>query len=89
MPLLSSPAIYDGKELRLLESVPCSEPYRVVATFVAPVTAGKTDEPELSRCWASFGAWQDETPAETIIETIYKVLALGLNDRIYNHQLFA
>lgn len=62
MPLISIPAVFDGTTIRLLEAVPFHEPYRVMVTFVEPVRAA-TDEPDLTRFWASFGAWRTD-PAE-------------------------
>jgi hypothetical protein len=68
MPLISVPAVYDGKTIRLLEAVPFQEPYRVMVTFVEPVTAAP-DDPDRSAFWASFGAWH-ETPGEPALETL-------------------
>jgi len=36
MPLVSVPAIYDGRHVRLLEAAPVHGPYRVLVTFVEP-----------------------------------------------------
>ena len=40
MPLVSVPAIYDGKHVRLLEEAPVEDTYRVLVTFAEP-TSGK------------------------------------------------
>jgi hypothetical protein len=68
MPLISIPAIADGKTITLLEAVPFPEPYRVMVTFVEPI-AGAPVEADLTAFWASFGAWQ-ETPGEPTLETL-------------------
>ncbi len=36
MPLVSVPAIFDGQQVRLLETAPVRGPYRVLVTFVEP-----------------------------------------------------
>jgi hypothetical protein len=36
MSLVSVPAVFDGKQIRLLEQAPVHEPYRVLVTFVEP-----------------------------------------------------
>jgi hypothetical protein len=36
MPLVSVPAVYDGKKVRLLEPLAIQERYRVLATSVEP-----------------------------------------------------
>ena len=36
MPLVSVPAVYDGRTITLLEAPPSREPYRVLVTFVEP-----------------------------------------------------
>lgn len=68
MPLISIPAVYDGKTITFLEAVPFQEPYRVMVTFVEPV-AGAPAEADHTAFWASFGAWQ-ETPGEPALETL-------------------
>lgn len=69
MPLISVPAIYDGEHVSLLEKPPVQGAYSVFVTFVEPV---KDDDKRaaLARFWASFGAWQDDRPADVIIETL-------------------
>jgi hypothetical protein len=71
MPLISVPAVYDGKEIKLLESPPVKGPYHVVVTFVEP-TSAPSSERDLSRFWASFGAWKDERTTEEIIKNIHE-----------------
>jgi hypothetical protein len=71
MRILSVPAVFDGKAIRLLDDVPYTEPYRVVVTFVEPVGTPTNGEPDLSRFWASFGAWQDDVSVEETIEMIH------------------
>lgn len=68
MPLISIPAVFDGKTITLLEAAPFQEPYRVMVTFVEPV-AGASEQADLTVFWASFGAWQ-ETPGEPALETL-------------------
>jgi hypothetical protein len=69
MPLISIPAVYDGKDVRLLEAVPYHEPYRVMVVFVEPVAS--VDSPtDAATFESSFGAWQadaDEDDLMTII----------------------
>jgi hypothetical protein len=69
MPLVSVPAVYDGKEIRLLEPSPVRERYRVLVTFVEPAgdeTAAPTDR---TRFWRSLGAWQDDRPIKDILRS--------------------
>ena len=71
MPLVSVPAIYDGENVRLLETAPVDGPYRVLVTFVEP-THGEVAPPSaLDRFWASFGAWQDDRPVDDMLRDIY------------------
>ncbi len=69
MSLLSVPAVYDGNEVRLLETVTLEGPYRVVVTFLEPMPEPASDS-DLERFWASFGAWQDERPVEDTLRVI-------------------
>ena len=64
MSLVSVPAIYDGKQIRLLENVPVVGPYRVLVTFLEPASEGVRTTADMARFWASFGAWQDSRPLE-------------------------
>jgi len=70
MVLVSVPALYDGKEIRLLEALPYHEPYRVVITFVESVILAGQATLDLTRFWASFGAWQDDVPADETMRRI-------------------
>ena len=70
MVLVSVPALYDGKEIRLLEALPTREPYRVIVTFVEPATSAELEPRDLTRFWASFGAWQDDVPADETMRRI-------------------
>jgi hypothetical protein len=72
MPLVSIPAVYDGKQIRLLESVPVQEPYRVLVTFVEPERDIESAPQDLARFWASFGAWQDDRPIESTLRDIHQ-----------------
>ena len=66
MSLMSVPAIYDGKTIRLLESISIKSPYRVVVTFLEPIRDQATPR-NLDRFWASFGTWKsDESAEETV-----------------------
>lgn len=69
--MVTVPAIFDGKNIRLLEDAPVREPYRVMVTFVNPETA-EVGEADLGRFWASFGAWRDERPVEATLRDIYE-----------------
>lgn len=69
MSLISVPAIYDGKQIRLLEMVPVVGPYRVLVTFMEPASEGIHPPADLTRFWASFGAWQDSRPLEDTLQT--------------------
>jgi hypothetical protein len=71
MPMVSVPAIYDGKNIRLLENAPVQEPYRVVVVLVEPTGEGTTSPEDLARFWDSFGAWQDDCPAEATLRDIH------------------
>ena len=70
MVLVSVPAFYDGKEIRLLEAPPYHEPYRVVITFVEPASPSEQGTPDLTRFWSSFGAWQDDVPTDETMRRI-------------------
>ena len=70
MPIPSIPALYDGSSIRLLEQAPVSGPYRVLVTFVEPVQEVTSSSSVLERFWASFGAWQGDEAAETIVAMI-------------------
>lgn len=72
MALVSIPAVYDGKQIRLLESVPVHEPYRVLVTFVEPESRLKSVPQDLARFWASFGAWRDDRPIESALQDIHR-----------------
>lgn len=72
MVLVSVPALYDGKEIRLLEALPTNEPYRVVITFIEPASSTEQEPHNLTRFWASFGAWQDDVPADETMRRIHE-----------------
>jgi hypothetical protein len=72
MSALSVPAIYDGKQIRLLEAAPVQEPYRVLVTFVEPTHKQTVPSHDLLRFWASFGAWQDERPVHETLRSIHE-----------------
>lgn len=71
MSLVSVPAVYDGKQIRLLETVPVVGPYRVLVTFLEPVSAEPRRPMDTARFWASFGAWQDSRPLEHTLREIH------------------
>ena len=70
MPLVSVPALYDGKEIRLLEPPPVRERYRVLVTFVEPAGDENVTPTDRTRFWRSLGAWQDDRPIEATLEDI-------------------
>lgn len=70
MTLISVPAICDGKDITLLEPPPVTGAYRVTVTFLEP-TSAPTIKRDLSRFWASCGAWTDERSTEAIIADIH------------------
>jgi len=72
MSLMSVPAIYDGKTIRLLEPVSIKSPYRVVVTFLEPIRDQARTLRNLDRFWASFGAWKSDEPAEETVKRIYE-----------------
>lgn len=72
MSLISVPAIYDGKQIRLLELAPVQGPHRVLVTFIEPTDKKVTPPRDLARFWASFGAWQDERPVEETLRDIHE-----------------
>ena len=71
MPLISIPAVYDGKEIQLLEDAPVQGSYRVVVTFIEPTTETEMVPQDLARFWASFGAWKDDRPIEDTLQDIH------------------
>jgi hypothetical protein len=70
MPLISVPAVYDGKEIKLLEPSPVKGRYRVLVTFVEPAGDVDVQQADGSRFWRSLGAWQDDRPVEATLEDI-------------------
>ncbi|MGA9348765.1 MAG: hypothetical protein WBW48_08175 [Anaerolineae bacterium] len=72
MSLVSVPAIYDGKQIRLLELAPVQGTYRVLVTFIEPAHEEVTPLRDRARFWASFGAWQDERPVEETLRDIHE-----------------
>ena len=71
MPLVSVPAVYDGKEIRLLEVAPVKGPYRVLVTFVEPANDEAAMLKNSARFWDSFGAWKDDRPVEETLRDIH------------------
>ena len=71
MPLVSVPAVWNGKGIRLLEEAPVEGSYRVLVTFVEP-TSGKQPTRDMSRFWDSFGAWQDDRPIEATLRDVHE-----------------
>lgn len=71
MPLISIPAVYDGKKVQLLETPPVEGSYRVLVTFVEPTAETEKLPPDLARFWSSFGAWQDSRPVEETLRDIH------------------
>jgi hypothetical protein len=71
MNLVSVPAVYDGKEVRLLETPPVHGPYRVLVTFVEPAGEGAVLPPDRTRFWASFAQWTDDRPVEETLQDIH------------------
>jgi hypothetical protein len=72
VPLVSVPAIYDGKQVKLLEKAPVEKPYRVVVTFIEPTKEQGESTRDLARFWASFGAWRDDRSVEEIVRDIHQ-----------------
>ncbi len=72
MSLISIPAIYDGKQIRLLEMAPVQKPYRVLVTFIEPAHKQVAPPRDLTCFWASFGAWQDDQPVEETLRDIHE-----------------
>ncbi len=71
MSLISVPAVFDGKEIRFLETPPIDSPYRVLVTFVEPAGGPEVLPPDPTRFWASFGAWKDERSVEETLHDIH------------------
>jgi len=71
MSLVSVPAIYDGKNIRLLESVSVKSPYRVMVTFLEPIRDEADKLRRSERFWASFGSWESDETAEETVKKIY------------------
>ena len=72
MSLLSVSAIYDGKNIRLLESVPVKSPYRVLVTFLEPIRDEADKLHRSERFWESFGTWGNDETAEETVKRIYR-----------------
>ena len=72
MPLVSVPAVYDGKEIRLLEPPPVRGRYRVLVTFIEPTREENARPADQARFWRSLGAWQDDRSVEETLRDIYE-----------------
>ena len=72
MPLLSVPAVYDGKEIRLLEAPPVHGRYRVLVTFVEPARPDDASPVDHARFRDALGAWEDDRPLDATLADIYK-----------------
>lgn len=72
MSLVSVPAIYDGKQILLLELAPVKGAYRVLVVFIEPAHEEVMPPRDLARFWASFGAWQDERSVEETLRDIHE-----------------
>ncbi len=70
MTLISVPAVYDGREVRLLEAPPVQGPYRVLVTFVEPAGDAAVLPPDRMRFWASFNQWRDDRPIDDTLNDI-------------------
>jgi hypothetical protein len=70
MPLVSVPAVYDGRQIHLLEPSPVQERYRVLVTFVEPDRRETVPSEDRSRFWRSLGAWEDDRPIEATLGDI-------------------
>ncbi|NCP16290.1 hypothetical protein GW866_04515 [bacterium] len=71
MPHVTVPAIFDGKNVSLLEDSPVNEPYRVMVTFIKP-EPNELMKTQMERFQASFGAWQDDRSVKKTINDIYE-----------------
>lgn len=71
MTYITVPAIFDGKNIRLLEEPPVNKPYRVMVTFLSPNEID-TAEAKMERFKASFGAWDDDRSIKETINDIYE-----------------
>jgi len=72
MSLASVPAVYDGKQIRLLETAPVQGPCRVLVVFAEPAREEEGLPRDQARFWASFGAWQDDRPVESTLQDIHE-----------------
>jgi hypothetical protein len=72
MPLVSVPAVYDGKKIRLLEEAPVKGSYRVLVTFVEPAPEHEPTKSDLARFSNSFGAWRDDRAIEETLRDIHE-----------------
>ena len=72
MALISVPAVYDGKNIRLLEIAPVNRPYHVLVTFVEPTNGEGTLPKDSAHLLASFCAWKDERPIEETLRDIHQ-----------------
>jgi hypothetical protein len=71
MPLTSIPAVFDGQQIRFLETPPVHGRYRVVVTFLEPASEQLASPANQERFWHSFGAWVDDRPVEATLQDIY------------------
>lgn len=72
MSLVSVPAVYDGRQIRLLEKAPVLGPYRVLVTFIEPAGEPVPPTRDLASFWGSFGAWRDDRPVEETLRDIHE-----------------
>ena len=69
MPLTSVAAVFYGRQIRLLETPPVRQQYRVLVTFLEPERVPVPTVPE--QFWASFGAWADDRPVKATLQDIH------------------
>ena len=71
MSKVSVSAIYDGRQVQLLEPAPVHQPYRVLVTFLEP--DGENGVPRIGTeaWWESVGTWEDDRPVEATLNDIY------------------
>jgi hypothetical protein len=72
--LVSVEAVYEDGQIRLLESPPVHGAYRVLITFVEPVTKEEEEgrrARRLAQFQRSIGSWRDDRPVEEMLRDIH------------------
>ena len=71
MSKVSVSAIFDGRQVQLMDPAPVHQPYRVLVTFLEPDGGNDTPPIGTEAWWEMVGAWEDDRPMEATLEDVY------------------